>query len=272
MKTINEILSLSTKFLENTKVEGARRISEDLLAHALKCKRMELYMQFDRPVIEVELNLYRDYIKRASKDEPVQYIIGEMDFYSAKIKVDPRALIPRQETEILVSMISKENPKGSLWDLCTGSGCIGIALKKKHPDLDVTLTDISQDALDLAKENAEKNNVDVQLAFGDLFEPLKGKKTDFIVCNPPYIRESEYKGLDASLKFEPKLALVSGKTGIEFYERLAKEISSFLNPNGKAYFEIGSTQGEVLKELFPTGRLENDWAGHPRFFTFLQNL
>lgn len=268
MKTVNEILNLSIDYLKNKQIEDARRLCEELLSCALGLNRVELYMQFDRPIIDEELNKYREYLKRVSKNEPFQYVLGEVDFYSSKIKVDSRALIPRQETEILVDIISKQNPKGILWDLCTGTGCIGIALKKKHPELSVTCTDLSKESLDLASENAKLNKVDVELLQGDLFEPLKGKKADWILCNPPYISKKEYEALDPSVKcFEPSLALIGGERGTEYYERIQKEILDYLNPNGKVYFELGSTQAKALKNLFSSGKLLHDWAGLPRFFT-----
>jgi release factor glutamine methyltransferase len=267
MKTIGEVIQLSADYLSPRKIERPKRAAEDLLSHVLKLKRMELYLQFDKPVVEAELEILRKLLARAGKGEPLQYVLGEVDFYGCKIKIDPRVLIPRPETEILVDLIAKRLNKGVLWDICTGSGSIGIALKKAHPELQVTLSDISSHALALAAENAKLNDVDVALLQGDLLSPFKGQKADIIVCNPPYISQEEYLQLDPSVRdYEPKLALVGGESGIEFYERLAREMPAYLNPGGQAFFEIGSTQGPVLQKLFPEGELLNDWAGHPRFF------
>lgn len=262
MKTLGEVLKLSQSFL---KVPRARRVSEELLAHVLQCKRMELYMQFDRPIVESELTVLRELLKRAAKNEPLQYIVGSVEFLGCTIKVDPRCLIPRQETEILADLIVKRVKSGILWDVCTGSGCLGISIKKKRPDLTVVLSDISPDALALARENAKLNEVDVEILEGDLLEPFKGRKANYIVCNPPYIAESEYFTLDPSVRdFEPKGALVSGKVGTEYYSRLKRE----LDPNSTCFFEIGAGQGEAVKEIFKNERYEliSDWAGHPRFF------
>lgn len=269
MKSIGEILKLSGDFLAERKVDRPKRVAEDLVAHVLQMKRMDLYLQFDKPIVESELSIIREFVKRVSKGEPFEYVAGVVDFFGCKIKVDPRVLIPRPETEILVEMISKQVQKGILWDVCTGSGCIGISLKKARPDLTVTLSDISSDALSLACENAKQNGVEVEFLQGDLLTPFQGRKADAIVCNPPYVSEKEYAHLDPSvLHFEPKLALVGGEKGTEFYERLAERLSSFLKPGGQVFFEIGAGQGEALKKIFPTGELHSDWAGHPRFFLF----
>lgn len=267
MKAIGEILKLSAEFLAERKVERPRRMAEDLISHVLGLKRMDLYLQFDKPIVDRELSIIRDLLKRCAKGEPLEYILGEVEFFGCRIQIDRRVLIPRPETEILVEMISKKVQKGVLWDICTGSGCIGIALKKAHPELQVTLSDISPDALALAAENAKLNQIDVTLLRGDLLQPFKGQKADWIVCNPPYISEAEYTQLDLSVKdYEPKLALVGGERGTEIYETLKRELPDYLNPDAEIYFEIGSGQGDAIKRIFPNGQLLSDWSGKPRFF------
>src|SRR5579872_23977 len=163
MKTIGEVIQLSTSFLK-----GDRKTAEMLAGHVLKCKKLDLYLHFDKPVIEEELENLREVLKRVRMGEPVEYVIGEVEFFGCRLKVDPRVLIPRPETEILVEMVSKRAKKGILWDVCTGSGCIGIALKKKNPELRVVLTDICPKALALAAENARLNQVEVEMIQGDL--------------------------------------------------------------------------------------------------------
>lgn len=279
MKTIGEVLKLSASFLEERKVDRARRSAEELLSHTLKIKRMDLYLQYDKPVEERELSILRELLKKKAKGEPLEYATGEVDFLDCRIKVDRRVLIPRPETEILASLIVKRL-KGKplagkiLWDLCTGSGCLGIALKKALPELTVVLSDVSKDALSLARENA--SGLDVELLEGDLLTPFQGRRADFIVCNPPYVSQAEYLVLDPSVRdFEPKAALVGGEKGTEYYERLQRDLPSYLNPGAQAFFEIGSGQGEAIKQIFSgeswsNQELLNDWAGHPRFF-FLEN-
>jgi release factor glutamine methyltransferase len=160
-----------------------------------------------------------------------------------------------------------------LWDVCTGSGCIGIAIKKALPALRVILSDISPDALALAKENALHNNVEVELRQGDLLAPFTGEKADFIVSNPPYIAEGEYSGLEPHVKdFEPKLAFVSGKTGLECYEKLIQAIPAHTTPGARIWFEIGSTQGQSLKTLLPTAKILQDLSQNDRYLVWSDSL
>ncbi len=259
MKTIGELV----------KCTQPRRLIEDLLAHVLGLKRIELYMQFDRPLIESELEQLRTLWKRAVRGEPVQYVMGEVEFLGCRLKVDKRALIPRQETEILADYVAKMAPQGTLWDICCGSGCLGIALKKKFPTLHVVLSDISSDALELARENAQRNEVDVTFLQGDLLAPFEGLQADWVVCNPPYISQGAYAELDPSVRnFEPVGALVGGERGTEFYERLAAQLPPFLAAQAKVCLEIGFDQGEALKNIFNWGSqtLQKDWSGRDRFF------
>ncbi len=275
MKTIGEILKLSAAHLLEKGVPHPRRSSEELLAHLLKMKRLDLYMQFDRPLDEKELSQFREMVKRRVKREPVEYITGELEFYGCSIRVDRRVLVPRQASEILVDHVVKRiGGKGVLWDICTGSGCLGIAIKKALPDLTVVLSDLSKDALEVAKENAKRNGVDVEILEGDLLAPFEGRKADYVVSNPPYVAQEEMDSLEPDvLDFEPKMALLGGTL---FYERFAEDLPRFLNPQGKVFFEIGAWQGEAMKKIFAEGawgqrELLADWAGRDRFF-FLEKL
>jgi release factor glutamine methyltransferase len=278
VKTILDILTLSTEYLKQRGVDSPRRQAEELLADVLGIKRMQLYMEFDRPIVDEELSMCRDWLRRRGKGEPLQYIRGEVEFFDCVLKISPDVLIPRQETEILVDRIVQKlkdfDLKGKeLWDICCGSGCIGIALKKRYPELNVVLVDICEKALDTASKNALANGVEVECLLGDLLTPLKERRADFVVCNPPYISEEEYATLDVEVsQYEPKKALVSGATGLEFYERLARELPSHLKPEAKVWFEIGKGQGNSLKKAFsdPFWKncdVVNDWAGWERFFS-----
>lgn len=277
MKTLQEILQASTEFLHKKGIKNARRQAEDMLCDLFSLDRLKLYMNFERPLTVEELAACRERLSRRAKGEPLAYIHGEVEFYHCKLKITPEVLIPRQETEILVDKIvqalSHEDLKNKrLWDICCGSGCIGIALKKRFPELQITLSDISPEALKVARENAEKNGVEVRFLQGDLLTPFKNEKADFIVCNPPYVSAKEYPNLDKEvLDFEPRLALVGGEQGTEFYERLAKELPAHLNPHAKVWFEIGYQQGDEILRLFGhQGKLEKDWSNQDRFF-FLEN-
>ncbi|MBI2743760.1 MAG: peptide chain release factor N(5)-glutamine methyltransferase [Chlamydiales bacterium] len=277
MKTLGEILTLSAGYLKEQKISSARLHAEELLADVLGVKRLDLYMQFDRPLLDSELEPFRAQLKRRAKGEPLEYLLSQIEFFGCTFKLTPDVLIPRQETEILLSkavdLIAHSAAEGgSVWDICTGSGCLGVALKKRLPHLNVLLSDFSEQALEVAMANAERNQVDVTLLQGDLLKPFSGKRADFVICNPPYISSDEYLRLDREVKeFEPKMALTSGTTGFEFYERLSKELPDFLNPKAQVFFEIGKDQAEGVLSLFnapcwKNKRVEKDWAGHDRFF------
>jgi release factor glutamine methyltransferase len=248
--------------------------SPELLAHYLQIKKGDLYLDLDR---EIPFHCLEDLSLAKQKIDlgvPFEYVTNQVLFWNLPLYVNSHVLIPRVETEILVEHVIRRRSKDQLilWDLCTGSGCIGIALKKAIPELQVTLSDISEEALDVARINAEQNNLDVSFCRGDLLKPFQGQKADIIVCNPPYISETEYENLDLSVKnFEPKQALVGGITGLEFYEKLERELPLFLNPGAKVFFEIGYTQKEALIRLFSspewTGQtVLNDWSAKARFF------
>lgn len=278
MKTVLEVLKLSDEYLRKHGIERSRRQAEELLCDALKLSRLQLYALFDRPVSDPELDLCRSYLARRGKGEPQAYISGHVEFFGCSIKVTPAVLIPRQETEILVSrvaeMLSQQELTGkTLVDLCCGSGYIGISLKKKFPELRVILTDLSQDALECARENASNNEVEVELRQGDLLQPFSGERAHYLVCNPPYVSEQEYEVLDREVRdYEPRLALVSGPTGLEFYQRLAHELPGYLAENAHVWFELGTGQGPAVRDLFSAASwkevaVAKDWAGHDRFFS-----
>ncbi len=277
MKTVKEVIALSTEYLEKLGLTSPRLHAEEVLAATLLCKRLDLYMHYDRPLQESELMLCRERLKRRGRHEPLEYIVGSTEFFGCCLELTQDVLIPRQETEILLSKALEKlravNLEGkTAWDLCTGSGCLALGLKKALPGLDVVASDLSHRALEVAKKNARKNAVEITFLHGDLFQPFSGKKCDIIFCNPPYVSEKEYPFLEKEVKdFEPKAALVSGDTGLEFYERLARELPSYLHSPAYLFFEIGTGQGEKVKSFFQphsrfTYTVEKDWAGHDRFF------
>lgn len=277
MKTLLEILNLTTRYLEQKGFQNAKRQAQELISKALCITPMELYLDFERPLLPEELDKCRSWLARRAKHEPVAYIDGKVEFLDCQVKVSKDVLIPRPETEILADKVSRylssRDLKGKvLWDICTGSGCLGIAIKRKSPELKVVLSDISPEALKLAKSNAELNSLEVECVQGDLLDPFKGLHADFVVCNPPYISEKEYKELDVDVRdYEPRCALVGGVSGLEYYQRLANQLPAYLNRSGKVWLEIGNTQGVSVGNLFDstvwkTKILEKDWAGWDRFF------
>lgn len=277
MRTLLEILNLSADFLENKGVKRGRHEALELISFSLGMRPLDVYVQFDRPLTESELENCRNLLKRRAKGEPIQHIRGNVEFFDCTFKVNNEVLIPRQETEILVdriaTLLAKEELTGKvLLDLCCGSGCIGISLKRRLPELYVILSDCSPQALAIAKENAEANGVEVEFCEGDLLNPLEGRLFDFLVCNPPYVSEKEFEDLEREVRdFEPKIALVAEDEGLAFYQRLALELPKGLNPGAKVWLEMGCKQGEAVAELFkesPAKQMQvlQDWSGHDRFF------
>ncbi len=252
MKTLLDILTLSANYLQQYGIQNPRRQAEELIADALGTQRLNLYMEFDRPLSENELDVCRKCLLRRAKGEPLQYIKGEMEFYGCRIFLNQSVLIPRQETEILVDkivkQIEKEDLRGKcLWDVCCGSGCMGIALKKKFPQLKVVLSDVSKEALEMAQKNAVENQVEVEWLMGDLLHPFDQCQANYFVCNPPYIAEHEFSHLDVEVRnFEPRSALVSGTSGLEIYMRLAEELKGFLAPQAKVWFETVRLDGPLF--------------------------
>lgn len=280
MKLVTKVLSEIVKTFSSHHMLDSKRQAEDLLCDLLNCSRLDLYNE-KRFLNEKELLTSQLWVQRRLEGEPLAYLSGKVHFYGCSLEINPHVLIPRPETEILVDKIvqslKKEDLQGKiLWDICCGSGCIGIALKKTFPALSVFLSDYSLEAIDLAARNAVANEVDVICLQGDLLIPFRGHKVHYVVCNPPYISEDEYLLLDKEVKnYEPRMALVGGKTGLEIYERLARELPVYLHPHAKVWLEIGYQQGEAMQRIFQNSswkkqQLENDWAGHHRFF-FLEN-
>lgn len=277
MHTVLDILRLSKQSLEDRGVASPRHSAEELLSECLDLERMDLYMNYDRPIQEAELSRFRSLLLRRLNGEPLAHIREHVEFFGVSIEVGPEVLIPRPETEILVDHIVKaiEPGEGVLWDVCTGSGCIGIALAKRFPNLRVILSDVSESALKIAKENAMRNDVNVEVRCGDLFECFEGESCDFFVANPPYVTEAEYINLDPEVRdFEPKTALVGGPTGLEYYEAIASGLTQHLRKGGRGFLELGTGQGPSVREIFCmkgfAARFEKDWSSHDRFF-FIEN-
>lgn len=277
MKSVQEVISEMAQTFASHEIGNPRRQAEELLCDLLDCSRLDLYTDVDRPLTESEYDSCRQWAQRRIQGEPLAYVCGKIQFYHCRFAITPNVLIPRQETEILVDKIAKSLRTQNLtdkvlWDVCCGSGCIGIALKKALPSLTVYASDCSEEALALTARNAAANGVEITCLKGDLLSPFHGKKAHYVVCNPPYISESDYAGLAKEVRdYEPRLALVGGQTGLEYYERLARELPDYLHPHAQVWFEIGHQQGEAVQKLFngspwKKNLLENDWAGHHRFF------
>ncbi|OGU28845.1 MAG: protein-(glutamine-N5) methyltransferase, release factor-specific [Ignavibacteria bacterium GWA2_35_9] len=255
MLTVLEAINLSTEFLEKKEIESPRINAELLLAHALNCKRLDLYLSYDRPLNEDEVKLYREFIRRRIKSEPLQYIIGKVEFYGIEFNVNPSVLIPRQETEILVeTIINSVNKDGSLkiLDVGVGSGNISISLAKHLPYSKITATDISEQALETAKANAEMNNVLEKINFikHDILSHNLNDEFDIVVSNPPYISREEFPQLKDELKvYEPQNALTDFSDGLNYYRIISSKAKEFVKSKGKIFFEVGQGQVEDVKRI-----------------------
>jgi len=230
--------------------------AELVLTHLLNCDRMSLYLNKDINLTGDKSALLSSILQRRMFGEPVQYILGETEFMGIKIKTDRRALIPRPETEILVEQaLEKLNQAGisspKILDLGTGSGCIAIAIVKNLSRAEVWASDISEEALRLAEENATLNNAEVKFIQSDVFSALKAGtyKFDLIISNPPYISTKEFNSLAKEIFFEPQMALKAGSDGLDFYRRIISQAAGYLNDGGLLAFELGLNQSYFVKEM-----------------------
>lgn len=269
------MMEWATAFFEEKNIRSPRLSIEWLLAETLSVKRLDLYMLYDRPLSEDELNLLRPMVKRRALHEPLQYITGETEFYKATIKVEPGVLIPRPETEQLVELVLgehglQENLK--VLDIGTGSGCIPIALKSQQPSWKVYATDISVDALGIAKKNATLNEVNITFLKDDILNPSYFEPDEFfdlIISNPPYILKEEKEILDEEVKkYEPERALFCSSTE-QMYGGIQKFARQHLQQKGELYLELHEIHAEQVEKLFTEKdwqvHLEQDYDRKPRF-------
>ena len=278
-----EIIAKSSEYLEGKKVPDARVASELLAARLLHCGRGLLAGELGKEASEKCVEAMRRGMARLVKGEPVQYVLGEWDFRTLTLKCDCRALIPRPETEELVtrvlSRLRSRLPSSVscplVVDVGTGTGAIILSLAKEFKGDAILLgTDISEGAIALAKENAERCGLSEKVKFAvmdgldDFDEP---QCVDVIVSNPPYIESAVCETLDPRVKdFEPRLALDGGASGLDFYDRYFSDAVNLLKPGGAVFFEIGENQGEAVRQLmfdcgFDEIKIEKDYAGHDRY-------
>ena len=251
MKTVLETLQAGAKYLEARGVPEARLNMEHLIAKVLGCERLDLYMDFDRPMAEAELDPLRDLLRRRGERVPLQHLLGEVEFLGRTFKCDARALVPRPETEELVGMLltrfGEEHPR-SVVDVGCGSGVIGLSLAAEWPEASVALVDISGEALALAAENLaalEPEPENVQLLEGELLAGFDGP-FDLVVANLPYLASSELSGLQPEVLHDPEIALAAGPDGMELMRRLIEDVPGKLAVSGLVALEIGAGQGEAL--------------------------
>ncbi len=258
MLTVLEALKLSEDYLSKKGIESARTNAELLLAEILKCKRLDLYLSFDRPLTDDEKNAYREFIARRGKFEPLQYIIGYVEFYGIKLWVDENVLIPRQETEILIDTVldfygKTENLK--ILDIGTGSGNIAVALASKLKTPQIIGIDISEQSLTIAEKNIETHGFGKLIKLQKLdilngYDSFKDIDFDIIVSNPPYVSANDLNDLQPEIKnFEPVIAVTDSADGFSFYEHIAKIAPSLLSKNGMLFFEAGVSQADRIAKF-----------------------
>jgi len=228
--------------------------AELVLTHVLNCDRLSLYLNQGRDLSKDKAALISAILGRRAKGEPVQYILGQTEFMGLEFKVDRRVLIPRPETEILVEVALKivkaagiASPK--ILDLGTGSGCIAVSLAKNIPQGRVSASDISLQALELARENADLHQVSIAFIQSNLFTSLGKEGFDLIVSNPPYVATFELSTLAREIAFEPALALEGGQDGLDFYRRISNQAAGYLQAGGFLILEIGLGQREPIENM-----------------------
>lgn len=274
--TILEAIRWAASQLESCHIESPRLNAELLLGHILKLSRLELYLKFDRPLTLEERHAFVQVLEQRMEGLPVQYITGIAEFFSLPFRVTPAVLIPRPETEILVerailflkppdqaqnSQLDLFQTAPMAFDLGTGSGIIAATLAHSLPDLTVYASDISPEALEVARCNARHLGVSDRIRFfeGAYFEPLTGQKLegafDLIVSNPPYIPENAFERLpDEVRKFEPRAALDGGADGLTCYQRIIEGAPAYLRPGGMLMMEIGTDQAGRIVDMLEDGQ------------------
>jgi release factor glutamine methyltransferase len=273
------LMRWSGEYLESKGVARGRLDAEHLLAHAVGVPRLQLYLQFDRPLEPEELDRFRPLLRRRAEREPLQYILGRAAFRELELTVDPRVLVPRPETEMLVEEVlawaaARERDDLTAVDLGTGSGAIALSLLREGPFAHVVATDASEDALAVAALNARSTGLEerLELRGGSLFEPLgEGERFDVVVSNPPYVAEVEAPGLEPEVGvWEPAKALFGGADGLAVLRAIVGGAGAHLRPGGLLALEVGAGQAGLVVSAVEGGgeyddvSVRRDLAGRQR--------
>lgn len=272
MSTVLETIDGGTRYLEKRGIDDARRNMQMLVAKQLGCTRMDLYLQFDRPMDEKDLVPLREMLKKRGEGVPLQHLIGNVFFHGREFISDSRGLIPRPETEELAELILKLAPAGNaeILDMGCGSGVLGLTLAGERPDWSVTLADVSPDALALTRENATALEItNANFLLSDLFTNVGGN-FDGIAANLPYVPESERSELTKEVMHDPALALFGGPDGLDVIRKFVPTAFERLKPGGWIALEIGHDQasqvaGFLQESGFTRVEVKNDLSGIPRF-------
>jgi len=279
--TVLELIQRTSEFLKRKQVDSPRLQAELLLAHVLKLPRMQLYLNFEKSLTPTQLDQFRDFVRRRGLREPLQHIIGSVCFCGVKIAVNPHVLVPRPETELLAERgwqylqncaEQKPDPLTAL-DYGTGSGCLAIILAAKCPQAQVHALDISEEALEMARQNAAQNNVADRIHFwsGDGAAALpSGINFHLIICNPPYIPTGQIESLQPEVRdYDPRSALDGGLDGLDYYRRLACEMKERLQTDGRIMLELGDGQAKLVWQVFEAQKwiveeIAEDYTQRPR--------
>lgn len=250
--TTLKVLDWTKTYLTEKGIENARLEAEWLLCEVLSLNRVGLYLNFDKPLQEDELATFRSMVARRAKREPLQHILGTQEFMGLEFSTTAAALIPRHDTEVLVTEALRAAPAARrVLDIGSGSGCIAIVIARNLPDATVISVDISPEAIELARCNAVRNEVRVDFRQGSIFEPVQGERFDLIVSNPPYISEADIEKLQPEIRdFEPMIALAGGADGLDFYRQIIPLAPDHLTPGGWLLLEVGAGQSEEVTEIF----------------------
>ena len=275
--TIGRLLDWTTNYLGDKGAGSPRLEAQLLLAHALKCSRMALYTRFEEQPAEPDRTAFRELVQRRVKGSPVAHLVGRKEFFSLEFEVGPAVLVPRADSEWLVTeclTLAKLMSAPRILDVGTGSGCLAIALAQQHKTAVVTAIDISADALAVARRNAARHKLEDRVRFleGDLFGPIPtGERFDFILSNPPYIPTGVIPTLAAEVRdHEPRIALDGGSDGFAVIDRLLLDSPNYLEPGGHLLIEIGYDQEVSGRERFERGggwelgKTIHDGEGRPR--------
>lgn len=275
--TVLRLIRWSTEYLEGKGIAQGRLDAEHLLAHALDVGRLQLYLQYDRPLVPEELDRYRPLLRRRAAREPLQHVVGRVAFRELELTCDARALVPRPETELLVQLVldwGRGRGALSAVDVGTGSGCIALSLVAEGPFERVWGIDISPRALSLALENAEHHDPEGRVIWreGSGLAPISGERVDVVVSNPPYVARTEAPSLEPEVReFEPEAALYGGDDGREVLDQIAGEAPDVLGPGGLLALEVGLGQADALADsLRGAGAWQDvttheDYTGRPRY-------
>lgn len=277
--TIKDIIAWTCDYFKEKNVDAPRITSELLLGNVLNLSRINLYVNYDKPLLDEELARFKALIQRRSRGEPVQYIIGHQEFWSLDFTVTPDVLIPRADTETLVEAVINDIVKNdkrdiNILDIGTGSGAISVAVahELKSRSVRITASDISDSALKIAKMNAEKNGVGgiINFILSDMFDNIPEEKFDYILSNPPYIAKEHFDALEKKVKdFEPRGALYGGDDGMLFYNQIISNADRYLSDDGKMFLEIDFRTIDALLNLIDKKKYTNilfykDLPGHDR--------